>query len=64
MIQYGDQTPKSIQLFSADGCLVKSLRPDGPRQTEVFVNDLPIGLYTVQMQNETGIQSVKISVIR
>lgn len=63
-IQYGDQTPKSIQLFSADGRLVKSLRPDGPRQTEVFVNDLPIGLYTVQMQNETGIQSVKISVIR
>ncbi|MFN8302923.1 MAG: T9SS type A sorting domain-containing protein [Saprospiraceae bacterium] len=62
-LQYGDWTPQSIRLVSADGRLVKIIRPDGPQQTEVRVNDLPNGLYSVQMQGENGTRSLKISVV-
>ena len=51
---YGDINKKLLEVYSCDGKLVYSIKPNGSNEIKIKISDWSYGIYFVRMRNENG----------
>lgn len=63
-LNYGEADVREIRIFDLSGRLMQSVSVNTPNQTDVRVENLPTGIFAVQVLGKSGVGVQKITIFR